>query len=206
MGVASLSRGILSAVGLVAALVVWPVQGCGSYPLAPATGTATITLKPGLSGAIRYAVKANAEGYGPQDVTRIALALYTVDGTTVMPVIRDAGMETEHAFVVNVWNTGADFADATVSFANLRRGTTYRIVAQAFGTGPAGAEVRLSADSGCQNDVRVGEHDQEVVTDLAGNSPIVVPVALKPRVVTARQTSEGVVITPGTASPVPFTP
>jgi hypothetical protein len=201
-----LLRGILSSIGLVAALVLLPVQGCGSYPLAPATGTATITLRPGLSGAVRYAVKANAEGYGPQDVTRIALALYTVDGATVMPVIRDQGLETEHAFVVNVHNTGADFADATVSFANLRRNTTYRIVAQAFGAGPSGAEVLLSTATGCQNDVRVAEHDQEVVTDLAGNSPIVVPVTLMPRVVTARQTSQGVAITPGTASPAPFTP
>jgi hypothetical protein len=201
-----LLRALLSTIGLVAALAALPVQGCGSYPLAPAAGTATITLKPGLAAPVRYAVQANAEGYGPQDVTRIALALYTVDGATVMPVIRDAGMETEHAFVVSVFNTGADFADATVSFANLRRGTTYRIVAEAFGTGPDGAEVLLSTGSGCQNDVRVGDHDQEVVTDLAGNSPIVVPVTLKPRVVTARQTSDGVAITPGTASPVPFTP
>lgn len=198
-----LLRGALTS-GLVALGLA--AVGCAAYPAAPGpAGLASITLRPGLPG---YAIAEAFEGYTGKDLTRIELKLYTVAGQTVTAVMLDAGLPTERQLGLSLPNPGNHFAGAQVTFDNLKRDTTYRIKAEAYGRNAQNQEVPLHlTDGSCQNDVYVGLNDQEVTKDTLNRSPIVVPVNLVPRVFSGRQTSEqGVAITGGAVIPVPFTP
>ena len=187
----------------LSALLLGSLAACAGFPTAPGPDRgATIRFRTGLPA---YAVAAAIGPYTASDVGRVLIKLYTVEGQSVLPAMGKKAQGDDVLLMQPVDNDGSGFQGVELAFSNLKRDTTYRLVAEAYAPGDTAYAHPLQVQDGsCQNDVRVGHDDQEVVEDVAHVSPIVVPIKLIDKRIGARETSaQGIAITGGTLIHVP---
>ena len=169
------------------------LSACSTSPpwVRPSESQRTISVRPSLHP---YALANDVVAYGASDITHLTLAIYALD---------EQGQPNPVLAVGDLPDDG-NMGAARVTFSNLHHSTTYRIVATAYGVDPDNHPLVLTRpDDTSQVDVPLDAQEQ----DAAAAGPIVVPVNLIPKVFDAKATSpQGITITAGTVSPVPFTP